>query len=295
VVQGQVSLLQPMGCVVGVSAAATDSEAEQLPEDEGPVVVPLEGAGEGVQVTGVGGDVVDDDLQLAADIEASAAQTDAWVVIKDGSGERRIHKSSFVREKFGRKATSNDRARRVQSMYGGMPLVGMGSAAGNKLKKMVCKDDPLSTLVKVGGRSALAVVHITHFVAPGHEAPFSLPQSVAFAAGTIVHANVLQLLPVGGVHNDALWQWDGRRIASVVVPGPQASPINPEIAPCNVSADSPMAACITYEFPGSLLKLIYDEGMSAVSIQRVVLPTVSKLTATAEFSYRLGGVWMSCE
>jgi hypothetical protein len=37
------------------------------------VVVPLEEAGEGVQVTSVGGDVVDDDLQLAADVEASAS------------------------------------------------------------------------------------------------------------------------------------------------------------------------------------------------------------------------------
>jgi hypothetical protein len=147
----------------------------------------------------------------------------------------------------------------------------------------------------VGGRSALAVVQVTRCVVPGHEAPFSLPQSVAFAAGTILHAAVLQLPPVGGVEDDALWQWDGRRIASVVVPGPQASPINPEMAPCNVSADSPMAACITYELPGSLLKLIYDEGMSAVSLQRVVLPTVSKLTATAEFPYRLGGVGMFCE
>jgi hypothetical protein len=51
----------------------------------------------------------------------------------------------------------------------------------------------LLTLLKMGGRSALGVVHITRFVAP---------QSVAFAAGTIVHADVLQLLPVGSVEDD---------------------------------------------------------------------------------------------
>jgi hypothetical protein len=34
----------------------------QLPEDEGPVVVPLEGAGEGVQVTVEGDVVVDGDV-----------------------------------------------------------------------------------------------------------------------------------------------------------------------------------------------------------------------------------------
>jgi hypothetical protein len=50
--------LQQMGVAVGASATAADAEIEQLPEDEGPVVVPLEGAGEGVQVTGVLGDVV---------------------------------------------------------------------------------------------------------------------------------------------------------------------------------------------------------------------------------------------
>jgi hypothetical protein len=39
------SPLQPMGLVVGASPAATDAETELLPGDEGPVVVPLEGAG----------------------------------------------------------------------------------------------------------------------------------------------------------------------------------------------------------------------------------------------------------
>jgi hypothetical protein len=57
--------------------------------------------------------------------------------------------------------------------------VGLESAAGKKLEKMVCKGEPLSTLVNMGGHSALGVVLITRFVAPGHKAPFSLPQSVA--------------------------------------------------------------------------------------------------------------------
>jgi hypothetical protein len=57
-----------------------------------------------------------------------------------------------------------------------------------------------------------------------------------------------------------------------------------------------MAACITYELPGSLLELICDEGMSAIrSFQRVALPTVKKPSATAEFPYRLGGVGMFCK
>jgi hypothetical protein len=43
---GQASLLQPIGLVVGISAAATDEE-EQLPEGESLVVVPLEGLGGG--------------------------------------------------------------------------------------------------------------------------------------------------------------------------------------------------------------------------------------------------------
>jgi hypothetical protein len=36
-------------------------------------------------------------------------------------------------------------------------------------------------------------------------------------------------------------------------------------------------------------ELICDEGLSAVSLQRVALPHASKLAATAEFHYRLGG------
>jgi hypothetical protein len=55
-----------------------------------------------------------------------------------------------------------------------------------------------------------------------------------------------------------------------------------------------LAACITYELPGSLLKHIYDDGVSAQSPQRVALPTVSKLAATAELHYRLSGVGMFC-
>jgi hypothetical protein len=46
--------LQPMWVAVGASAAAADAETEQLPEDEGPVAVPFEGASGGVQATGVG-------------------------------------------------------------------------------------------------------------------------------------------------------------------------------------------------------------------------------------------------
>jgi hypothetical protein len=46
-----------MAVVVGASATAADSETEQLPEDEGPVVVRLEGADERLQVMGMGGDV----------------------------------------------------------------------------------------------------------------------------------------------------------------------------------------------------------------------------------------------
>jgi hypothetical protein len=84
----------------------------------------------------------------------------------------------------------------------GVPLVELESAAGNKLEKMGFKGDSLSTLVKMGGRSAVGVVHITRFVAPGHEAPFSLAQSVAFAAGTIVHADLSQLPLVGSVEDD---------------------------------------------------------------------------------------------
>jgi hypothetical protein len=57
-----------------------------------------------------------------------------------------------------------------------------------------------------------------------------------------------------------------RRIASDFEPGPQASPNIPEMTPCNVSADLPMAACITYELLG-----YRDEGVSAINRHRVAL------------------------
>jgi hypothetical protein len=59
---------------------------------------------------------------------------------------------------------------------------------------------------QVGDGCALAVVRKNRFVAPGQEAPFSLPQSVALAACTIIHASVLQLLPVSGVADYTLRQ-----------------------------------------------------------------------------------------
>jgi hypothetical protein len=119
---------------------------------------------------------------------------DAVVVFIDGSGGRRVPKSSLIgaREGWQRqtawlivfKACTVEcilrdwRARQETSWKDGLQG---------------------RTPVHVGGRSALGVVHITSFVFPGHEAPFSLPQFVALAAGTIVHAHVVQLLPVGGV------------------------------------------------------------------------------------------------
>jgi hypothetical protein len=56
-----------------------------------------------------------------------------------------------------------------------------------------------------------------------------------------------------------------------------------------------MAASITYELLGSLLKLIFDDRVSAVDLERVTLPTVSKLAATAEFHYHLGRLGKFCE
>jgi hypothetical protein len=64
---------------------------------------------------------------------------------------------SLVPEKFGRKAMSNDCSRCVQSMCEEVPLVGLESTAENKLESMVCKGEPLSTSVKMGGRSALGL------------------------------------------------------------------------------------------------------------------------------------------
>jgi hypothetical protein len=64
-----------------------------------------------------------------------------------------------------------------------------------------------SVHVGQGGRSQRTRCYPRHPLCCGHEVLFSLPQSVAFAAGTIVHADVVQRLPVGGVEDDTQWQW----------------------------------------------------------------------------------------
>jgi hypothetical protein len=43
-----------MGVAIGASTAAADAGIEQLPEYKGPVVVPVDKASEGGQVTGCG-------------------------------------------------------------------------------------------------------------------------------------------------------------------------------------------------------------------------------------------------
>jgi hypothetical protein len=102
-----------------------------------------------------------------------------------------------MREQFGRKATSNDRRVNVRRSLCSKHVrrsvfYGLVITAGNKLEEMLCKGDPLTESVKVGERRVLAIVQVTCFVALGHEALFSVPQSVALAAGTIVHADVLR-------------------------------------------------------------------------------------------------------
>jgi hypothetical protein len=147
-----------------------------------------------------------------------------------------------------------------------------------------------------GGRSALAFVLLCcSFKSRGALQP---AESVGFAVGTVVHADALQLLPFGGAVNDTLWQWDGRcvvlpGIASAVVPGPQASPINPEMAPFSVSVDGRMHQLPAARLPPEAHHL---EELVAVNLQRVVLATVSilatvsNLAATAELPCRLGRV-----
>jgi hypothetical protein len=43
------------------------------------------------------------------------------------------------------------------------------------------------------------------------------------------------------------------------------------------------------------MKLIYDEEVFAVILERIAFSIASKLAAAAEFHYRLDGVGLSCE
>jgi hypothetical protein len=156
--------------------------------------------------------------------------------------------------------------------------MGLDSVAGNKREKMVCRGDRLSTLVKVGGRTALDVIQVTRFVDPGHEAPVSLPQSVAFAADTNVRVDVLQFLLVGGIEDDTLWQGDVKHIASVVV-----------TVQCQGLAHG---RCITYKLPGSLPRLISSKGGICLIIR---VPLSQSWLPLLRYTTALGGVEMFCE
>jgi hypothetical protein len=100
---------------------------------------------------------------LAADVEASAAQMDAGVVFKDGSGGRHVSKSSLLGAWQEGWAKGNvKRLRSPCSKHVRRSAArGLGESGRKQAGKMGCKGDDLSTLVKVDGRSALGVVHIT--------------------------------------------------------------------------------------------------------------------------------------
>jgi hypothetical protein len=72
------------------------------------------------------------------------------------------------------------------------------AAPGVDEKDVICTGDPVSVLVKVGGRRALVLAQVTKLSAPGQSAPFSLPSSQAFSKSTTIEATVLQLLLVVG-------------------------------------------------------------------------------------------------
>jgi hypothetical protein len=130
---------------MGTCAAAGDAEAEQLPENEGPVVVPLEGVGEGVQMMGMDDEVVDVGVGRRCWLltwRKAVAQMDAWVVIKDGSGGSVFKKLLVLREKFGRKATSNDCNRCVHCTYGGAPSVGYRARQGASWRRWCARATP---------------------------------------------------------------------------------------------------------------------------------------------------------
>jgi hypothetical protein len=98
-------------------------------------------------------------VTLAADKEASAAQMDARVVFKDGSGGRRVSTSSLL---GAQEVLAKGNVKRLRSPCSKhvrrSASCGIGERGRKLAGKKVNKGYPLSTLVKVGGRSALGVV-----------------------------------------------------------------------------------------------------------------------------------------
>jgi hypothetical protein len=214
---GTVTLLRRSGQAVGVTLVAEGPEDQELAAvDESPMLVPLEGAGEDSQAEAcVPADVDDGGFAEAADVQASAANPSCWL---DVEGDR-VHKITLVRHVFGRKGTSNDRTRRVLSMYGASSH-SQAATPGIEDKDVICTGHPVSVLVQVGGRWAHVLAQETKLSAPGQSAPFSLPCSQAISKSTAIAATVLQLLPVVGETgvqakaDEQLWQWMGGMCAA---------------------------------------------------------------------------------
>jgi hypothetical protein len=109
-----------MGVAVDASANEGDAETEHLPGVEGPVVVPLEGVGLVVQVTGGGGDVVygTDGRRrwLLTWNHQLLRWTHGWCSRMD-QGEGVFPKAPWCTRSLGERQRHS--ARSVQSMYGG--------------------------------------------------------------------------------------------------------------------------------------------------------------------------------
>lgn len=268
----------------GFASAGAGAEAEEEPlgPRQGPLMVPLEGVGEAWDdgaAEAEAADPHDGPLQEAADVEDAALSSSAWLA----EGPNRVHKSTLVRELFARKGTSNDRTRRVMSMYGtgGQTQAAEGRLGEDSEEEVLCTGDPVALAVSVGGRWALAVAQVGKFVAPQEGAPFSLPHSIALSQRTTLHLDVLQLAALPG---DAAWQWDGKCAGRVVVQGALVLPLNPTLAPRTVPvAASTQQGIPTHQFLKSELEQLWQNVKLCAAAHTP--PHVSAVPTGAAFPY----------
>jgi hypothetical protein len=193
---------------------------------------------------------------------------------------------------------SNNRTRRVQSMYGASSH-SQAATPGVENKDVIFTGDPVSALAQVSGRRALVLAQVPKLSAAGQSAPFSLPSSQAFSKSTIIEATVLQLLLVVGETgvqakaDEQLWQWGGRHVGSISMNGSLVATVDPSLMLRAVGSAASQA--VTCQLSSTDLDQLFDDACLLLSTVPDSLPAVRGLPADAHLPYKLGEHSMFCD
>jgi hypothetical protein len=196
-----VSSAARQACVAAAATAVANADGgedeggdEQLRPDEESPLVALAGLEGFAHCAGDGDDGLEavDDVAGTAEAAADAERPRAWAMVEG----QRVHKSTVVRQLFSQ-FTSADGTRRVQSKYMGAASSANADSVFQEEGEVLCKGDPIASLVTYDCWQALAVCSVAQFVSgKDEEHPFSLPLANIQDAGNTISCQVLHLVPI---------------------------------------------------------------------------------------------------